>query len=119
MLEKRLRKEMRTYRISMDRRVCGRLSAVDYDFSCMKGKIQMITRRSFLKTTGFTTAALLCRTESSAPPAEKPRKQPNILWIFAEDASAHIGCYGETAIKTPNLDNLAAEGIKFDNAFVT
>ena len=79
----------------------------------------MITRRSFLKTTGFTTAALLCQTACSAPLAEKPRKQPNILWIFAEDASAHIGCYGETAIKTPNLDNLAAEGIKFDNAFVT
>jgi len=51
--------------------------------------------------------------------AKKPKQRPNILWIFAEDASAHIGCYGETAIDTPNLDNLAAEGIRFENAFVT
>lgn len=45
--------------------------------------------------------------------------RPNILWILGEDASPHIGCYGETTIKTPNLDRLAAEGIKFENAFVT
>jgi len=79
----------------------------------------MITRRNFLKTTGFTTAAFLCQTACSALLAKKSRKQPNILWIFAEDASPHIGCYGETAIKTPNLDTLAEQGIRFENAFVT
>lgn len=45
--------------------------------------------------------------------------RPNILWIVVEDASPHIGCYGETAIKTPNLDALAAEGVRFRNALVT
>ncbi len=45
--------------------------------------------------------------------------QPNILWIVVEDASPHLSCYGETTIKTPNLDRLAAEGVKFTNAFVT
>ena len=45
--------------------------------------------------------------------------QPNVLWIVVEDASPHIGCYGETAIKTPNLDALAAEGVRFKNALVT
>lgn len=45
--------------------------------------------------------------------------KPNILWIFIEDASCHISCYGETAIQTPNIDALAAEGVRFDNAFVT
>jgi len=79
----------------------------------------MITRRKFLKTAGFATAALLCQSSCSASLAEKARKQPNILWIFAEDASAHIGCYGETAIDTPNLDKLAEQGIRFENAFVT
>ena len=79
----------------------------------------MITRRNFLKTTGLTTAALLWQTACSAPLVEKPLKQPNILWIFAEDASAHIGCYGETAIQTPNLDALAEQGIRFESAFVT
>jgi len=45
--------------------------------------------------------------------------RPNILWIVAEDASPHIGCYGETTIATPALDQLAATGIRFRNAFVT
>ena len=46
-------------------------------------------------------------------------EKPNILWICVEDASAHIGPYGETAIQTPNLDKLAAEGILFEKAFVS
>ena len=46
-------------------------------------------------------------------------EKPNIVWICIEDASCHIGPYGETAIKTPTLDRLASEGIKFDHAFVT
>jgi len=45
--------------------------------------------------------------------------QPNILWILIEDASCHISCYGEKAIQTPNIDALANEGIRFENAFVT
>jgi arylsulfatase A-like enzyme len=45
--------------------------------------------------------------------------KPNILWIFIEDASCHISCYGEKAIQTPNIDALAAEGVRFENAFVT
>ena len=43
----------------------------------------------------------------------------NIVWIVIEDASPHIGCYGETLIKTPNIDNMAREGIRCSNAFVT
>jgi len=46
-------------------------------------------------------------------------ERPNILWIVTEDMSPHFGCYGETAIKTPNVDRLAAEGTRFANAHVT
>lgn len=45
--------------------------------------------------------------------------KPNILWICVEDASAHISCYGETAIQTPNIDKLASEGVLFEKAFVS
>ena len=45
--------------------------------------------------------------------------RPNILWIIPDDMSAHFSCYGETAIETPNVDQLAAEGVKFTNAYVT
>ncbi len=45
--------------------------------------------------------------------------RPNIVWIIPDDMSAHFGCYGETAIETPNVDKLAANGLKFTNAYVT
>ena len=44
---------------------------------------------------------------------------PNILWIFVEDISDNISCYGENTIQTPNIDKLASEGELFENAFVT
>lgn len=45
--------------------------------------------------------------------------RPNILWIIAEDACPDIGCYGETAIQTPNLDGLSREGVRFTSCFST
>ena len=44
---------------------------------------------------------------------------PSIVWVVIEDASPHVGCYGETLIKTPNIDRMAAEGMRFDRAFLT
>ena len=45
--------------------------------------------------------------------------RPNVVWIVAEDMSPHLGVYGDTLVRTPNIDRLAAEGIRFDRAFVT
>ncbi len=46
-------------------------------------------------------------------------ERPNIVWIIPDDMSANFSCYGETAIETPNVDKLAADGVKFTNAYVT
>lgn len=46
-------------------------------------------------------------------------ERPNIVWIIPDDMSAHFSSFGETAIKTPHVDRLAAEGVKFTKAFVT
>lgn len=46
-------------------------------------------------------------------------ERPNIVWIIPDDMSANFSCYGETAIETPNVDKLAAGGLKFTNAYVT
>ncbi len=75
-----------------------------------------ISRRAVLQTLGMTIPLAARPLRSSAAPDQNP---PNILWILAEDASPHIGCYGETTIKTPHLDALANDGISFDAAFVT
>jgi len=45
-------------------------------------------------------------------------KQPNILLIVSEDNGPELGCYGDPYARTPNLDRLASEGIRFDRAFV-
>lgn len=44
---------------------------------------------------------------------------PNILWIVSEDNSPLIGAYGDTFATTPHLDKLAAESIRYENAFAT
>ena len=45
---------------------------------------------------------------------------PNILFLFSDDQRADaMGCAGNPAIKTPHMDRLAADGIRFRNAFVT
>ncbi len=48
------------------------------------------------------------------------RKRPNILFIMTDDhAAGHLGCYGNKIVRTPHMDRLAAEGSRFENAFVT
>ena len=42
----------------------------------------------------------------------------NVLLIVSEDNGPELGCYGDPYARTPNLDKLAAEGVRFENAFV-
>ena len=51
--------------------------------------------------------------------SEKPATPdlPNILWLVSEDNSPYLGCYGDHFATTPNLDQLAAEGILYTRAF--
>jgi len=46
-------------------------------------------------------------------------KRPNIIWISTEDMSPHLGCYDDEVAKTPNIDRLASQGIRFTNVFTT
>lgn len=50
--------------------------------------------------------------------AAEPR--PNIVFFFADDqTTSSLGCYGNPLVQTPNLDRLAARGVRFANAFVS
>ena len=46
-------------------------------------------------------------------------KQPNILWFVVDDMSANFSCYGEKTIRTPHVDQLAEEGLRFTRAYAT
>ena len=47
-------------------------------------------------------------------------ESPNIVFFIADDVSQDdFGCYGHPVIKTPHIDSLAANGMRFDNAYLT
>ena len=77
----------------------------------------MCNRRKFLTRCGFGIAASGWVLQGRISARQKSK--PNIVWIIVEDMSCHLSCYGETSIRTPNVDRLAAEGVKFDRAFIT
>jgi arylsulfatase A-like enzyme len=45
--------------------------------------------------------------------------RPNVVLITSHDLGQHIGCYGIDTVETPNLDQLAADGVRFENACAT
>lgn len=59
-------------------------------------------------------AAAWCGSLAADEPA-KPRR-PNVLFIVADDLNRMLGCYGDPLAKTPNLDRLAARGVRFERA---
>jgi uncharacterized sulfatase len=64
----------------------------------------------------------LCWLSLYAPRATRATQtagRPNILWISTEDMSPDLGCYGDSYAVTPNIDRLAAQGMRYTNAFST
>lgn len=80
-------------------------------------------RRQFIKSTVFSAAALTlpgCSTGSSeiTKVGKDGKSKPNFLFILADDFGwSQLGCYSSRYYETPNIDRLAAEGIKFTDAY--
>jgi N-sulfoglucosamine sulfohydrolase len=55
---------------------------------------------------------------SPDPETDQPDR-PNVVVITCHDLGQHIGCYGVDTVRTPNLDRLAADGVRFDNGTAT
>src|SRR5262249_12037068 len=75
---------------------------------------------------GFAALLLLTITLRQEQPSaantqtNTARNRPNIVFIMSDDHAAQaISAYGSKLIKTPNIDRLAKEGMKFENCFVT
>lgn len=63
----------------------------------------------------LASAMLLQAIPLSAQKADRP----NIVWITCEDISPYMSAYGADAVKTPNIDQLAADGIQFQSMYTT
>ncbi|HSJ01433.1 MAG TPA: sulfatase-like hydrolase/transferase, partial [Verrucomicrobium sp.] len=59
-------------------------------------------------------ACIFGLTAALAPAAEKPR---NVLLIFADDLCTALGSYGHPLVKSPNIDRLAKQGVRFETAY--
>jgi arylsulfatase A-like enzyme len=56
---------------------------------------------------------------AAAQNAQAPPARPNIIWISNEDMSPHLGAYGDPIARTPVLDRLARESVRYTHAFTT
>lgn len=75
----------------------------------------MICKRLVIMLLAILYAGIFPGSAWAASPS-----RPNIIFMLTDDQRFDdLGCMGNTIIQTPNLDRLAADGVLFDNAFVT
>lgn len=83
----------------------------------------MFSQHRFVERTPmarFTFAFLIAFIYCSPSFAKETDERPNIIFFIADDVSWNdYGCYGNSAARTPNIDALAKNGIRFDQAYLT
>jgi uncharacterized sulfatase len=73
---------------------------------------------AIMKTKFLLLFVLLCCAGRTLAAAEKPSSpRLNVLFIAVDDLNVSLGCYGHPLVKSPNIDRLAARGVRFDRAY--
>ncbi|WP_197452283.1 sulfatase family protein [Rosistilla carotiformis] len=66
----------------------------------------------------FPLLIVVAMTLAMACPSMSHADRPNVLWIYVDDMSDWLGCYGDPLAETPHIDRLAEEGVLFENAYM-
>ena len=82
--------------------------------SCISSGVAPIALALAAWLIGLLTGAPV--VQASEPPDDRP---PNILWIVGENFGLDFGCYGAENVRTPNVDSLAAGGMRYTHVFST
>ena len=87
----------------------------------MTRRRQTHSRRQFLRKAGAASLGAIAMSGKAGCGQTRDRNvdRPNILWITVEDMSANLGCWGDAYARTPTLDRLAAESVRYTGAFAT
>ncbi len=85
--------------------------------SFVSSPLQWLALGPALRLSAVVGAAALALLSTAVTFAARPRpvpRQPNIIFILADDLGyGEVGCYGQTKIKTPSIDRMATEGMRF------
>jgi len=81
---------------------------------------KQLNRRGFLKMIGMSAAVAAAAPTVAAPAKSAKSAKPNFIVIYADDQGyGDLGCYGSKKVKTPHIDKMCAEGMKFTDFYVT
>src|SRR5215475_690885 len=65
----------------------------------------------------YIARVLLCVVSCTAFGVAQALEKPNVLFIAVDDLNTSLHCYGHPLVKSPNIDRIAARGVRFERAY--